>query len=541
MSSSKPQTDTSKRNFLKYAVAGGVVVVAAAGGYYYWQSSQGPTSPPQPAKRDTIVIAWTPEIGSLHPYKFNRNIPQESPQGAIFDHYIDQDRSLNYIPGVVEAWEQKPEGPSLDLRVRRNVKFHDGTTVSADDVAFGLEMAKRDGMAYAGVWRNIKAINKKDDYNLTLDLERYDPSFTVWLGFLDALLVSKAAWQSIGEDEYVKKPIASGPYKVKTYVGTTLELEAFEDYWKGPPPVKHVVFKEVLDPKSRAAEIEAGTSDFTLQVDLSDFPRLSGLPNLKGAQPTTTDVAQLFVAPYFEPFKDERVRLALHHSIDKEAIVRDVLLGFGQVLHTTEAPSYKAYDPNFKFPYDPQKAKDLLAAAGYSDSNPLKITFHATRGFVTRDFEISQAIVEMFRKVGVQTDLQTITVAQFFDFRSVSGGLAALAFYVWSNATADPINSLGFSQWPNSPFSAWSGLKRNNKTDYTGLMQQATDTITPVFTERDEAKRIETAKKAAQWVVERGLVMPLFQGAQPLVLNRKLDYSPYPQGWIRPEAMRYTD
>ncbi len=528
-----------RREFMKRAVIGGSLVIGGISILGCAEKQPPATETPGEAEKPSkVVIAWPTEITTLHPYKVHRNMLAESPVNAILDRFLTQDRNLEYQPGILEEVKWSADRLSLTMKVRKGVVFQDGTGLTAEDVVFSFERMKDPGNAYAGVWKKMEVIEATGNYEVSVKLSKFDPSFTAWLGFLDAFVVSKDYWEKVGEDEFSKKPMGSGPYKVKSYGNGVLELEAHEDYWMGPPPIKEVVFKEVLDPKSRAAEVESLTSDFTLQIDISDFDRLNSLPALKGVRSYVTDVAMLFVAPYYEEFSDKNVRLALHYAIDKESIVKNVLLGFGRPLSTTEAPGYKAYDPGYKFPYDPDKAKSLLESAGYSESNPLKIRVMTTKGFVARDYEVIQAIAGMWRNIGVQADIETITLAQFFEFRN-SGKLAHLAFYVWSNATGDPINSIGYSQWPNSPFSAWRGLKSAGLKDYTGLMDAAVNEITPVFTEKDDNTRFEKAKEAAKWVVENGLVIPLYQLAQPIIMRKEMSYEPWPQGYILPYYMSY--
>jgi peptide/nickel transport system substrate-binding protein len=488
------------------------------------------------AKPSRLVIAWPFEIVTLNPYRYSRNIPSESPMAAIFDRFLSQDRDLIQRPGVIESWEWGPEKTSLDLRVRQGIKFHDGTTLTAEDVAFSFQTMKTPPNAYAGVWSVISDIEVKGPYLVRLKLSRYDPSIIPWMAFLDAFVVPKHVWERLGPDEFGKKPVGSGPYKVKSFKPGMLELERFDDYWQGPAPIKEVVFKEVLDPRSRAVEVESGTSDYTLEVDIDDFERLSKTPGLKGVAQLVTDVAILMIPTYYPETGNINVRLAMHYAIDKEAIVKRVLKGYGRVAHTTEAPGYKAYVPDFSFPYDPKKASELLAAAGYSKTNPVRITAATFKGNFPRDYEVMQAIVAMWREVGIEAELEVITLAQFFEMRN-TGKMKHVHFYVWSNATGDPINSLGYSQWPDSPFSTWRGLREAKLTDYSGLMEEARQVISPVFFEKDEEKRIAAAKYAAKWVVEKGLVIPLYQAAQLHVMKADIKYEPWPQGWVLPYYM----
>ncbi|MFQ5593309.1 MAG: ABC transporter substrate-binding protein [Anaerolineae bacterium] len=541
----KPGMD--RRTFLKVlGVAGAGMMAGPALSACTQGAAPAPTTAPQPTALpatatpkplpQSVVIAFNDEIASLDPHRVNRNLTQLSPHKCIWDHLIAQDHDLVYQPQVLKKWEWASEDRlALDVEVQDGIKFHNGDSLTAEDVAFTFDRMKSEGMAYAGIWKKIESMDIKDDLHLRLNFSRYDPSIIAWMGFLNSLVIPKKYFQEVGEEGFFKNPVGSGPYKFKEFVaGSHLTLEAFDGYWKGSPSIKTVTFKIVLDPTARAAEIEAGDSDFTLEIPIADFDRLTSLPGLKGIKQPITDVAVLFVAPYFEPFADEGVRVALHYALDKESIVKNVLLGFGQPLSTTEAPKYMAYPEGYTFPYDPDKARELLSAAGYTRDHPLKLAVMATKGFKTRDFEVIQACVGMWKEVGVEAEIETITLPQFFDMRKAAK-LAPLSLYFWSNATGDPINSVGLSNWPPSPFSVWK-----SDVDYTGMSEALNQQLTPIFTEKDEEKRIGAAREGAKYVVEHGFIIPLYQAFSPIVMKEGLQYEPYPQGWLVPYEMRWT-
>src|SRR4029453_11195162 len=154
----------------------------------------------------------------------------------------------------------------------------------------------------------------RDKVTLQLVFERFDPSFPRWLGFLAGFVVPQAYFQSLGPDdkaraeEFARKPVGSGPYRVVSFTpGSTLVLEAFDRYWKGAPPIKRAVFKMVTDPTApgrtaRVAEILSGNADITSEVPVEEFGRLSTQASLKGIKQPVGDMAQLSPNPSFEPF-----------------------------------------------------------------------------------------------------------------------------------------------------------------------------------------------------------------------------------------------
>ena len=217
---------------------------------------------------------------------------------------------------------------------------------------------------------------------------------------------------------------------------------------------------------------------------------------------------------------DKNVRLAAHHAIDKQAIVKRLLRGYGVPIDTLEAPEYEAFDPTIKVPYNPDQASKQLAAAGYSPQKPFKTTIQTTRGFKPKDYEMIQAIVGMWRKVGIEADIEVYEIAKHFELRT-SHKLAPLAFYNWGNAIADPSTSTGHAMFGPSPHSSWKSK------DLDAM-------IGPLWGEKDEAKRIAGYKAVDRYIAEQGYVIPLLQYVQPIVYKADLKVTPNVSGAMQP-------
>ena len=488
-------------------------------------------------KKQVVTIAFPETVTSMDPLIAPRNSPREAMYEAVFDRYLQPDRQGKYQPHVVEAWSWGPDKMTMDLKIRQGVKFHDGSDLTAEDVAFSMDRI-REGSIYKAVYGKVKEFQVTDKANLHLVFDKFEPSFPRWLGFLAAFVLPKAYITKLGADdtaraeEFSRKPIGSGPYKVVTFTpASTLVLEAFDGYWKGAPPIRRAVFKMVTDPTARVAEILSGSADITSEVPVEEFARLSGQAGLKGEKQPVADMATLYVSPRFEPFQREEVRLAVHHAIDKKTIVEKILLGFGVPMATTEGPLYDAYDPGVTFAYDSGKARALLQTAGYSPGHPLRLTVMTTKGVRAKDYEVMTAIIQMWKDVGIEAEPEVITIPQWFQYRSnrtgPGKGIAPLSLYFWSNSSGDPINSVGFQLNAKGPFRVWES-------------PDLPPVIDPVFEEKDEPKRIAAAKKAARYAVEKGYIVPLFQVVQPIVMKRDLHYQGFPTGVLVPQEMTWT-
>ncbi len=511
----------SRRTFLRTTGAG-----AAASTALGWERAA------LAQKKQTVTIAFPETVTTMDPQPAPRNSLRESMYEAVFDRYLQQDRQLKYHPHIIESWQwSNPEKMAMDVKIRQGVKFHDGSDLTAEDVAFSMERMKKDSI-YKATYGKVKGFQVKDKASMHLAFERFDPSFPRWLGFLASFVLPKAYFTKIGAEEFARKPVGSGPYRVVSFTpGSTLVLEAFDKYWKGAPPIKRAVFKMVTDPTARVAEMLSGSADITSEVPVEEFQRLAGQAGLKAVKQAVSDMATLYVSPRFPPFQKEEVRLAVHHAIDTKALVEKVLLGFGIPVATTEGPLYDAYDPSVSFPYDPAKARQLLQKAGYSPANPLKLAVMTTKGVRAKDFEVMTAITQMWKDVGIEAELEVITIPQWFQYRSnrtaEGKGIAPLSLYFWSNASGDPINSVGFQLNVKGPFRVWES-------------EDMVPLIDPVFEEKDEPRRIVAAKKAAKYAVEKGYIMPLYQVVQPVVMKKELAYQPFPTGILVPQEMSWT-
>jgi peptide/nickel transport system substrate-binding protein len=162
----------------------------------------------------------------------------------------------------------------------------------------------------------------------------------------------------------------------------------------------------------------------------------------------------IFINSKYQDVLTQDVRLAAHHAIDKRAIVDRLLRGFGVPIDTLEAPDYVAFDPAIKVGYDPVKAERLMKSAGHSPENPIKITIQTTRGLKPKDYEMIQAIVGMWRKIGINADIEVYEIAKHFELRAKQD-LAPFAFYNWGNAIADPETSTGQVMYGPARASSW--------------------------------------------------------------------------------------
>ncbi|MGJ5095251.1 ABC transporter substrate-binding protein [Bradyrhizobium oligotrophicum] len=481
---------------------------------------------PASAAPGTLTIAYNVNLPSFDPTvgvsAVNPTI--QSIYQAIFDPYIGQAADLSFKPGLLTKWGWNEDRTKVTMELRSDATWHDGSKVTPEDVVWSLTRAAdpKGGNPIQFVWSKISNF-KIDGQTITADVVEFEPVLFKWMAFLTGYVLPKAYYEKVGAEGFEKAPIGSGPYKVDAFERNAfLRLKAHPGYWGPKPAFETVVFKFVTDPTSRVAEIESGGSDITFEIPYEEFDRLKAKPNLAGLTQPISDIGMIFLTD-IDPMLDRNIRLAANHAIDKKAIVDKLLRGYGVPIDTLEAPGYAAFDPSIKVAYDPELAKSLLAQSGYSAAKPVKFTIQTTRGFKPKDYEMVQAIAGMWRKVGIEANIEVYEIAQHFELRA-RHALAPAAFYNWGNAIGDPTTSTGFAMFGPSPHSAWKG-------------KDLIERIGPLWGEKDEAKRIAGWKAVDKYIAEEGEVIPLLQYVQPIVHKKGLKVVPQANGMILPQLV----
>ncbi|MDO6724902.1 ABC transporter substrate-binding protein [Celeribacter halophilus] len=465
------------------------------------------------------VQSWDPTTG---PAAVNPAL--QSIYLAVFDRYIEQAPDLSFGPGLLTEWGFNDDQSKVTMTVREGVKWHNGDDFTPEDVVWSLERAANPetGNPMQFVWSKIGNFTVEGNV-ITADVLGFEPALFKWMAFLTAFILPKNYYEEVGADGFEKAPIGTGPYMVDAFEqGAYVRLKAFADYWGGAPEFETVTVKFVTDAASRVAEIESGNADITSNMPYEEYDRLIAKEGLSGEAVPVTDIGMIFLND-IDVMLDKNVRLAAHHAIDKQLIIDRLLRGYGVPLATLEVPGYAAYDENITFDYDPEKSIELLAASGYSSDNPVRFTIQTTRGFKPKDYEMIQAIVGMWRKVGIEAEIEVYEIAKHYELRATDT-LAPAAFYNWGNSIGDPSTSTGFAMFGPSPHSVW---------DSPDLVEM----MAPLFSEPDEDTRIQGYKDVSRYIAEEGYVIPLLQYVMPIVYASSVKVTPYTSGDLLPQAV----
>ncbi len=490
-------------------------------------SASAPLAHAAPAGTDAATIGWPNDVPSWDPNQ--RFTPDAQPIfKAVFDQPLDQDPQLKLIAHLIKSWNLAPDALSMAVELRDDVSFHNGDKMTTEDFRYTFFERIKSGVKLdtANSWKKVEDIVIESPTKATMKFSSPAPTAPQWMAFLGSYVVPKKYIESGGLDNFLKKPVGSGPYRLAEYeLNSRIVLERNDNYWGPKPKIARVTIEIIKDPSARVAAIQSGEVDCTLNVPVREVQRFDKEAGFAAELNPITRVILLQVRDDLA-FADQNVRLAAHHAIDKAALSKAFYGGAAVPLSVVATPGTPAYLNDFTFKYDPEMAKQLLAKSNFSPANPVKIGLASTNGQFPSDYDMARAIVQMWKRVGIDADLQVIEYAKYFELNRASK-LPETTLYSWDNATGDPEIFGGYLLNPKMPFSAW-------KDNVVG------DKVLKLFNVADYNTRIAGYRDLNRFAVDDGATMPLLQSVLTVVRKRNLEYTKYGNGWLLPQTLRWT-
>lgn len=415
------------------------------------------------ASAEVFRYATTGDVLGLDPHTNNEGTTNAMKMN-IYEGLLHRAWDLSLHPSLATEWRQ------IDLnrwqfKLRRNVKFHNGSAFDADDVlvSFARIRSEQSDMSYAVT--SVREINKIDDYTIELVTSVPDPTLLLALpAFLimdDDWLVKNGAMQpvrgTVAGNFANMQANGTGPFRlVERRADTRIVLEPHPDWWGEPQHnLTKAIFQPIANDATRVSALLTGEMDLIYPVPLQDIDRVNRSEKtraLEGPELRTIflgfdqwrDESLDMPGTNRNPFKDVRVRRAVYHAIDEEAIIRVVMRGAARPAALMVAPGINGYpgeDLDRRLPYDPAEAKRLLAEAGYPEGFP--VTFDCPTDRYVKDEAICTAIVAMLERVGIKVTPNFQTKTLFFEKISIKGGNRTSFFLLgWTPNTFDAFNTL---------------------------------------------------------------------------------------------------
>lgn len=410
---------------------------------------------------------------------------------------LQPDGSL--APLLATEWSYSEDGLALTFELREDVMFHDGTAFNADaakqtfDRILDPEVRVPSRQNHAA----LTSVDVVDEYTIRMNLSTQDPMLPMVLSSTRYAILSPASIDAPGNSyDTVVSPVGTGPYEFVEYVtNQAIEFTRFKEYWGDEPYYDAVTLKIMPEAATREAELLAGTVDAIMAPPPSDLSSLETNPGVELVRGDTTRMIFYGINTQIPPFDDVRVRQALNHAVDKEALVDGVLFGTATPMSSSVPSSMAGYCESGAYAYDPDLARELLREAGVTE---LDIELLTPSGQYVQDAQVAQAVAGYLEAVGINAEIKTTDWATYLTWirtapeEQTSGPRVSLFGYAGNIPDASQMVNVWLEQsW--APASWNVGYYSNPEVE--SLMASALSTL-------DEAERSELLCEAQGIVLE---------------------------------------
>lgn len=445
-------------------------------------------------RRDTLTVAVGKEPKSLISYGSN-DTGTSYITSLIYDKLIDTDNKMNLIPCLAKSWE-KIDDTHYRFYLRDDVTFHNGVKLTAEDVLYTFEQLVASEATSSTVGPvDISNCKIEDDYTIVLALSEAYPAFLRVCSLDITGIVCKQAMEE-DPDGYAKKPIGSGAFKfVEWATGDYIKMVANTDWWGGEINFDNLILRYIPEATTRAIEVETGGIDIA-QITADSVESIKGNPDVALLSQPILNTAYISFNCSIEPFNNTKVRQAISLAIDCDAIVKAAYYGLCETSHSFIAPDVWGYHKaeSEYDAYNVEKAKELLAEAGYPDG--FTCTMVSNGG---------QAVAEMIQaylaKIGINVELNVTDFSNWLD--AIVNGKQQMYIGGWTVPSGDA--SEAFAAFNSNNFGSGGNRSFYANSEVDALLQI-------IDTETDEEKRYEACKELQEILADECVTIGLNVG-----------------------------
>jgi peptide/nickel transport system substrate-binding protein len=378
----------------------------------------------------------------------------------LFDSLVWINEEGDLEPALAESWDISDDGTTYTFHLRQDVTFHNGEPFNADSVVFSWERGRREDMQWSDRWNRAISVERQDEYTVVMRTEDPDPLF---IGIMAQhwAIVPPGYIGEMGEDGFNDHPIGTGPFQFVEWLREDrIIFDANPNYWRpGLPLLERIIFRPIPESSTRVAAIRTGEIDIVNRLNDEQANSLMGVANVEVLRYPVDRVFYIafnnLTTGVGQPTEDARVRQAMNYAVDREAIIDALFGGFATLSTGFLTPGNLGYDHGLDaYPYDPDRARELLAEAGYA--NGFDMGFACPAGAYTNFEEVCEAIQGFLSEVGINADLELMESGRYWDLEAEKQ-LPPLFGDSWSERSGEALPRLlgALGGWDAS-FSAWS-------------------------------------------------------------------------------------
>ncbi|HWP49899.1 MAG TPA: ABC transporter substrate-binding protein [Candidatus Limnocylindrales bacterium] len=471
-------------------------------------------SPASAEPQGQVVVAQGVDPSTLDPHN-HQETPAFNVLLNMFDTLLRRTPDLKIEPLLAESY-RLIDDKIWEFKLRRGIKFHNGEDFNAEAVKFSLERIANpeNKMKQLSSLKFLDHVEIIDEYTVHIVTKEPFAPLPAFLCLYGSIVPPKYVKEK-GDTYIATHPVGTGAFRfVKWTKDDQLVMEANPSYFRGAPSVKTVIFRPIPEATTRVAALLTGDVDIITNVPPNLVPQIEG--SGQAFISTAPSVRVIFVGIdtlHGGPVADKRVRQALNYAVDVNSLIKNVLEGHGFRVATPLTKDHFGYNPDIQpYPFDPDKAKKLLAEAGYP--NGFDLILNSPDGRYLNDKQIAEAIAGQWQKVGIRTQVKTHEWGNYVNmmYTHKPGPVYLLG---WGNSTYDADNTY----FPL--FHTGELLSNYSNPEFDKLIEEARITM-------DENKRRELYHKAAELIVEDAAWVFLYEQEDIYGVNNRLNWKARP-------------
>ena len=474
--------------------------------------------------KDTLTVALPAHAPTLDPHMhFERvgilvNI-------NMFDSLLHRSAKLEFEPSLATSWRALND-TTWEFKLRKGVKFHDGSTMTAEDVKYSFDRVlepgqeKKKSPQYGNV-RAIKEVKIVNADTIHLITDKPFPLLLERLVFFP--IVPKKYIEKVGEEAFGSTAaVGTGPWKLVEWKRDQhIRLEAFDQHWRGKPAFKYLVFRAIPEVATSVAELKTGGVDIIRNVNADLLPDLKSHPQTRISTTPILRVHYISLDMRSAPFDKKAARQAANYAIDKQAMLQKMMAGLGKQVATVVQPAAFGFDASVPvYPYDPKKAKELLAQAGYP--NGVDITMYSSLVDWRPHFE---ALAQMLTEAGIRTTVKMWDPGPAWNKFFQTEGKATQAQYgSWGNYSVFDADAVLHPLYHTEP-GGWIGKHYARVEGLDRLIDEGRSTL-------DQSKRKRVYAEIQRMIREEAPSIFLYTQNDTLGISKKVAYEARPDEWL---------